>query len=87
MFPLPTENISPPIFSFGGNQNPTCHTILSGVTFVFFPLHQSRVPLRFFVPRLTEVISNRPTQIILMCQFYLDIQDTLKVHMHKESLE
>ena len=26
------------------------------MTFVSFPLHQSRVPMRFFVPRLSEVI-------------------------------
>lgn len=59
MFPRPTENISPPIFSFGGNSSlwnrQTAKSLRVQPVFILVPLHQPRVPLRFCVPRLTEV--------------------------------
>jgi len=47
----------------------------------------TNVPLRFIVPRLTEVIFNRPTQVFLVCQFYLDKRDTQNPHTHQKTLE
>ena len=59
MFPRPTENILPPIFSFGGNSSlwnrQTAKSLRVQPVFILVPLHQPRVPLRFCVPRLTEV--------------------------------
>ena len=59
MFPHPTENILPPIFSFGENSSfwnrQTAKSLRVQPVFILVPLHQPRVLLRFCVPQLTEV--------------------------------
>ena len=64
MFPRPTENILPPIFSFGGNSSlwnrQTAKSLRVQPVFILVPLHQPRVPWWSFVPPYRGN-NNRPT--------------------------